>query len=511
MQLSVRHKLQNGLLHIESAFDRPFGSAWNPLRQMGTLSFFYFWIVAATGIYVYILFDTTVGSAYQSVEAMTHSPWHLNGIIRSLHRYASDAMVVTMALHLSREFIMDRYRDVRWFTWFTGVPIIWLLFISGISGYWLVWDMLAQYVAIGSMEWIDWLGIFGEPVASNFVTPESLTDRFFTLLVFMHIFGPLFLLFVMWIHVMRVSQPKLNPPRGLALGSLAMFVVLAIAWPATSHAPADLAVMPTELNLDWFYMMLYPVFDVWGAGPLWILGVGLSIIVAAMPWLPPLKRPKPAEVHLEKCNGCSRCYADCPFGAISMEPRSDGLPFEREAVVDASHCTSCGICVGSCPVSTPFRNDEELVTGIDMPDFGFKAMRGKAIKLAEKVGPDGVLVVGCDHGVDIKSITGTGVAGLSLPCIGMLPPSFIDFAMSRGGVAGVLITGCQECDCFARLGNRWIEERIAGVRDPYLRARVDRRRLGVFWASRVEQRALKAEIERFRAQIKALPGSEAGT
>jgi len=331
------------------------------------------------------------------------------------------------------------------------------------------------------------------------------------LLVFMHIFGPLFLLFVMWIHVMRASQPKLNPPRGLALGSLAMFVVLAIAWPATSHAPADLAVMPTELNLDWFYMMLYPVFDVWGAGPLWILGVGLSIIVAAMPWLPPLKRPKPAEVHLEKCNGCSRCYADCPFGAISMEPRSDGLPFEREAVVDASHCTSCGICVGSCPVSTPFRNDEELVTGIDMPDFGFKAMRGKAIKLAEKVGPDGVLVVGCDHGVDIKSITGTGVAGLSLPCIGMLPPSFIDFAMSRGGVAGVLITGCQECDCFARLGNRWIEERIAGVRDPYLRARVDRRRLGVFWASRVEQRALKAEIERFRDQIKALPGSEAGT
>jgi len=504
----IRRRLQDGLLHLEAAFDKPFGPAWNPLRQMGTLSFFYYWIVAASGLYVYILFDTSVGGAYASVEAMTHQQWYLGGIIRSLHRYASDAMVVTMAMHLSREFIMDRYRDVRWFTWFVGVPIIWFLFISGISGYWLVWDRLAQYVAIGSMEWIDWLGIFGEPVASNFLTPERLTDRFFSLLVFMHIFAPLFLLFIMWIHVMRVTQPKINPPRGLALGSLAMFVALAIAWPATSHDPADLATVPTELNLDWFYMMLYPVFDAWGAGPMWMLAIGLSIIVAAMPWLPPLRSPKPAEVHLEKCNGCSRCYADCPFGAISMQPRSDGLPFEREAVVEASRCTSCGICVGSCPVSTPFRHDEELITGIDLPDFGFKATREKTIKMTERAGPDGVLVVGCDHGVAVESVTGDGVAGFSLPCIGMLAPSFIDFALSRGGVSGVLITGCQECDCFARLGNNWVEERIAGVRDPYLRKRVDRRRLDLFWASRIDRAALESEIWRFREALKAIEAQE---
>ena len=247
-QFTFRKRLQNGLMRIEEAFDKAFGPEWNPLRQMGTLTFFYYWIVAATGIYVYILFDTSVGGAYQSVEAMTNQQWYLGGIMRSLHRYASDAMIVTMVLHLSREFIMDRYRDVRWFTWFTGVPIIWMLFVSGISGYWLVWDMLAQYVAIGSMEWLDWLGIFGEPVANNFLLPGSLTDRFFTLLVFMHIFAPLFLLFVMWIHVMRVSQPKINPPRGLAIGSMLMFVVLALAKPAISHAPADLAVVPSELN-----------------------------------------------------------------------------------------------------------------------------------------------------------------------------------------------------------------------------------------------------------------------
>ncbi|MBT3237291.1 MAG: hydrogenase iron-sulfur subunit [Rhodospirillaceae bacterium] len=488
-------------MHLEAAFDVPFGASWNPLRQMGTLTFFYFWIVAVTGIYVYILFDTTVGGAYRSVEEMTNQQWYLGGIMRSIHRYASDAMVVTMVLHLSREFIMDRYRDVRWFTWFTGTPLIWFLFISGISGYWLVWDELAQYVAIGSMEWLDWLGIFGEPVANNFLDPGSLTDRFFTLLVFMHIFAPLFLLFIMWIHVMRVTQPKVNPPRGLAIGSLAMFVVLALIKPAVSHAPADLAMTPTTLNLDWFYMMLYPAFDTLGAGTLWVLAVGLSCIVCAMPWIPPLKRPRPAEVDLTKCNGCTRCFTDCPFGAVTMQPRSDGAAFDREAVVDPDMCTGCGICVGSCPVSTPFRHDEELMTGIDLPDFDLTLIRKKTLKAAEKAGPNGVLVFGCDYGADVKSLKDDGIGTLSLPCIGMLPPSFIDFSISRAGVAGVMISGCKECDCFSRLGNRWTQERIAGVRDPYLRKRVDRARITEFWGARIDADALADAVREFRATL----------
>ena len=499
-----RRSLQNGLMYAEAAFDRPFGAAWNPLRQMGTLTFFYFWIVAISGIYVYILFDTTVGGAYRSVEYMTNQQWYLGGVMRSLHRYASDAMVMSMALHLTREFIFDRYRDVRWFTWFTGVPLIWFLFISGVSGYWLVWDVLAQYVAIGSMEWIDWLGIFGEPVVNNFLLPGNLTDRFFTLMVFMHIFAPLFLLFIMWIHVMRVSQPKINPPRGLALGSLAMFVALALIWPATSHAPADLNQVPGDLNLDWFYMFLYPVFDKWGAGPMWGLAIGVSVMVAAMPWMPPLKRPKPAQVYLDKCNGCTRCFEDCPFGAITMAPRSDGRPYEREAVVTPDLCTSCGICVGSCPVSTPFRSSEKLITGIDLPELNLKDLRNKTQHAMVRAGSDGVVVFGCDYGVDVKQMNGDGVQGVSMPCIGMLPPSFMDYALGKDGVAGVLITGCKDCECFSRLGNRWTIERIAGVRDPYLRKRVDRRRLDVFWASRIDSDDLKAEIDRFKETVKSI-------
>ncbi len=64
---------------------------------------------------------------------------------------------------------------MRWFTWMTGVPILWLIFVCGITGYWLVWDKLAQYVAMVSTEWLDHLPIFGLPIARNFLSPEAST------------------------------------------------------------------------------------------------------------------------------------------------------------------------------------------------------------------------------------------------------------------------------------------------------------------------------------------------
>ena len=511
---ALQYPIRKIFEYLEILFDGPFGPAWNPIRQLGTLAFFFYWVAAVSGIYVFILFDTSVTGAYESVQQMTNEQWYLGGIMRSLHRYSSDAMVACMIFHLVREFSTDRYRGARWFAWFTGVPVGWLLFVSGISGYWLVWDELAQYVAIGSMEWIDWLGVFGESVASNFLTRGSLDDRFFSLLVFMHIFAPLFLLFVMWIHVLRVNRAKSNPPKGLAIGSFVMLLVLSLVYPAVSHAPADLGRVPTTLDLDWYFMALYPLFDIYGPGPLWALGFGGSLFLCIMPWLPPLKRKPTPEVFLDQCNGCTRCFDDCPYSAITMQPRTDGRPFEMEAVVNPDMCTSCGICVGSCPMSTPFRRGGALETGIDLPDLPLdlvqKNITAAMTEAKKEVAEDqsSLLVLGCDHGVDISIYSGDGVRPVSLPCIGMLPPSFLDFALAGDKVDGVMLTGCSECDCHHRLGLQWTEDRLAGLRDPYLRKRVPRNRMHAYWAAPSESSRLGDEINSFRNRLTDLNTSD---
>ena len=107
---------------VEGWLDRVFTPAWNPFHHFGALGFFYYWIVAVSGVYIYIFFDTSTTEAYATVEYLTHDQWYLGGVMRSLHRYASDGLVLMMAVHIVREFAYDRYRGARWYTWVTGVP-----------------------------------------------------------------------------------------------------------------------------------------------------------------------------------------------------------------------------------------------------------------------------------------------------------------------------------------------------------------------------------------------------
>ena len=503
----VQNFLKGIFLRAEGWLDAIFGPAWNPLYNLGALGFFYYWVVAVSGIYLYILFDTGAIEAYESVEYMTVEQWYLGGVMRSLHRYASDGMVLMMAVHVVREFSMGRYRGPRWFTWVTGVPVFWLVMVAGITGYWMVWDQLAQYVAVATTEWLDLLPIFGEPIARNFLSPGHLDDRFFTLLTFMHIAVPLILLFVLWIHLLRVSRPRVNPKRGLAVGTFLMLLALSLVKPAVSQGPADLSSVAAVVGLDWFYLGAYPLMDIWSDAAVWGLAAVISAMLIALPWLPPLRRAPVAVVNLDNCNGCARCADDCPFGAVTMRPRSDGLPFEDEAVVEPSLCVSCGICAGACPTSTPFRQASALIPGIDLPHLTLRDLREKVEQASATLsGESRIILFGCDHGAQVAQLEGEGVAALSLPCIAALPPSFIDYVISRDLADGVFLTGCREGECFHRFGVAWTQARLEGTRDPYLRRRVPRDRIAVQWAAASDRKALARALRTFAGHL-ASPAS----
>jgi len=101
------------------------------------------------------------------------------------------------------------------------------------------------------------------------------------------------------------------------------------------------------------------------------------------------------------------------------------------------------------------------------------------------------------------------VAVVELPCIAMLAPSFIDFFITRQHVDGVFLTGCRAGDCYERLGARWMEQRVAGERDPHLRPRVPRERIATFWAGVDRGAALAEELAAFRARLRELHGMQA--
>lgn len=487
------------LARFEALLSRAFGAAANPFHHLGALTIYCFYVALITGIYLFVFYRTSLGGAWASVEAITHDQWFAGGIMRSLHRYSSDAAVLLLGLHLLRELLRVRLTGPRWFSWLTGMPLVWVVIVFGISGYWMVWDELAAWVAAASAQLLDWLPIFTDPMSRNFLSNEAVSSRLFTLIGFIHLAGlPVVLVLAIWFHLLRIRYPRINPPRRLMLGSLAAMLALSLIAPVTSHAPADLNAVPGEMAIDWFYLAIFPFQSATSAGTVWLALAGGTLLMAALPWLLPRRRQPVAEVYLPDCTGCGFCAEDCPYGAIDMLPRSDGRNFKLEARVNATLCVSCGICTGSCPSSSPFRQRSPLTTGIEMPHYTIDDFRSELDRARDSGRSNGqVLVFGCDHGVSVDQAAAAGTHSMTLPCVGLLPPAGIDYALRNSGYAGVAVAGCADCDCHHRLGERWTQERIDRARQPGLRARVPRERLVTVWLKPGQEKELARALAEF--------------
>lgn len=487
----------------ERLVDRAFGSAHDPLRHLGAIGFFAFWLLAASGIVLYVVLDTSVAGAWRSIRDLADAPLALGVLLRGVHRYAADLLVLAMVAHGLREWLHRHERGVRRYAWLTGVPLIALVFAVGIGGFWLHWDQLGQYSAIATAEWVDALPFVSSAMARNFLA-GGVSDRLFSLFVFVHLGLPLLLVFGLWFHIQRLTRAAVWPPRTLALGLALMLAALALALPVASHAPAALDRVPEALRLDWIVLFVHPLTEATSPAFMWVLVGGGGLGLFALPFLPSrADAPAPAAVvDPANCNGCRRCFADCPYAAITMAPHPNQRIGRQLAVVDADLCVSCGLCAGACPSSTPFRSTAQLVTGIDMPQRPIDALRRQLRDVLESArSAQPVVVFGCDHGADLSRLAADNdVHGFSLLCAGQLPPSFVEYAL-RDGAAGVVVAACRDGGCEFRFGERWTAERLRGAREPHLRASVDRERVELVYAGRGDEAVLARAVNRLRSLI----------
>ena len=101
----------------------------------------------------------------------------------------------------------------------------------------------------GFGEWFDALPVFAGVLTRNAIDGDQLSDRFFSLLIFMHIGLPLTMLGAMWAHVQRVSPARTSPPRALAWGSAAMLAALCLVKPVSLMPAADMGMLAAKIPL----------------------------------------------------------------------------------------------------------------------------------------------------------------------------------------------------------------------------------------------------------------------
>ena len=496
-------------LYIESLYTRVFSARYNPFYFLGAISIFLLWVLLVTGIYLFIFYKMSPEKAYQSVQYLTVDQWYLGGVMRSLHRYASDGLVIAMVLHTLQVFVKDKYRRFRWLAWVSGVGLIIFVLFEGVSGYWLVWDQLAQTIALYTAEFLDLLPIFGEPLTRAFIGNHSVTGLFFFLMLGMHCAVPIFGFILILLHIAGLSRAKINPPWLLNGALMVALLILSFVKPAVSAPPANLTRLPVTLGVDWFYLFYLPLFEVIPPWQSWLISIVAFGLLAALPWLTRKENPPVAEVSLRECIGCAQCFEDCPYEAIIMQPRTAfeicpycGEKREKEAVIIPKRCASCGVCVGACDYRA-----------MSMGEWSYTGMKDMVKGVLSEVGEERreptILGFVCKRSVDLEGLVDPQTNSLKampnvriipLVCSGLINPNILAYAL-RSGADGAFVAGCQPNDCHFRMGNTWLEERVKGNRRPGLKVDVDGK-VRIFWCSGVERGEFLKELALFIEDLK---------
>lgn len=479
----------------------------NPLAQTGAIANTTLITAIVSGIVLLLWYRTSVHLAYESVVAMGQQRFGA-GLVRSLHRYSSDAALLFVLIHAAKLFFERRFGGARWLAWVTGLALLALLWLDGWLGYWLVWDQRGQLVALGSGHLLDTLPIFADPLSRSFLVDERLNSLLFFVVFFLHMLLPLAMGIALWLHITRLSRPWFLTRRVMTAWVLVSLTVVSAAFPADTVGPAKMAVRPEAFSIDWWYLAPVWLTDRLGGGALWAVVLAAGALLLPIPWYLARGRARVAEVVTARCNACEKCYHDCPYDAIQMVKRTDDKPFPAMASVDPQKCVGCGICAGSCDSA-----------GIGLTWFDSIRQRHRIDELVDRsLGATEpvflALVCGESAGAHLEVDAETarsadlpGYAVVRVPCAGWIHPLSVERALRRGA-RGVLIVASGPGSCMYREGNRWTTERMSGKREPSLRTdKVDATRVRVVELFRTQRGRLVAEAKDFAAQV-ARAGTE---
>lgn len=348
--------LNKATLLFEHWINRIATSKYNPFYYHGALPQFYLWVLFLSGLLLFAYYIPTIDNAYASeklINAWTSVDYITNSVpfgavVRGIHRYAGDAMVITILLHMLRVWFTDRYRQYRIVQWLSGVVLLLMVLFIGQTGYYLVWDdrsLILTRMTVSALEGIPFLG---EPLKWWFLNGREVTNYTLANFLFIHIGLSFSLLFALWIHYVRMQRPVMTPPPVVNYILMAI-ILLVCAWaPIKSGTMAVLTQQPTSFELDWFFLWPYWLMTVMPLGAFWLSLLISTVLLCVLPYFVRTKEVEPAEVVINKCTGCRLCSLDCPYAAIEMVPAPAGSRFKLLATVMPYRCSGCGVCVGAC-------------------------------------------------------------------------------------------------------------------------------------------------------------------
>ncbi len=261
------------LLH-EALYERvPGGARWRYV--WGSTLVFTFMVQVITGIFLWAAYSPSTQTAWESVYYINNE-MYLGNIVRGIHHFAAQAMVVLLAIHLVQVIIDGAYKAPREINFWIGLILMKIVLALSLTGYLLPWDQKGYYATQVTTKIIGATPVVGQQVQEIVQGGPKYGHHTLTRFFAMHagILPGLLVVFLaihIWVfrkHGLHVKDPDHAPETTFwpdqvlkdavaCLGVLAVILLLVFFKGAELSAPADPAEAYAAARPEWYFLFMF--------------------------------------------------------------------------------------------------------------------------------------------------------------------------------------------------------------------------------------------------------------
>nr|YP_009945211.1 cytochrome b [Hierodula longa]QOE17710.1 cytochrome b [Hierodula longa] len=269
-------KISNNAL-IDLPTPSNISSWWN----FGSLLGLCLGIQIMTGLFLAMHYSAHIDLAFSSIAHICRDV-NYGWLLRTLHANGASMFFICIYLHIGRGMYYGSYKY--YFTWMTGVLILFLVMATAFMGYVLPWGQMSFWgatVITNLLSAIPYLGIeLVQWVWGGFAVDNATLNRFFTF----HFVLPFIVAATVMIHLLFLHQTGSNNPLGLnsnidkipfhpyftfkdTFGFIILFMFLSILslkepyilGDPDNFIPANPLVTPVHIQPEWYFLFAYAI------------------------------------------------------------------------------------------------------------------------------------------------------------------------------------------------------------------------------------------------------------
>ncbi len=320
---NVRAVLNNAILHLHPTQVPASALRFTYTWGLGGISALLAMLLGLTGLLLMFRYDASIDRAHLSLQIL-ETQVIFGSLIRAIHHWSANLLVITTFLHLLRVFFTGGYKKGRTANWLIGVALLVIVLAFNFTGYLLPWDQLAYWAITVSTSLLAYIPVIGRQISAFLLGGPMVGQGTLRKFSAIHVaLLPVLMVGMSSYHFWKVrknggiSQPERDPNervervttipnlvnREMAVLSVVLLAVVAFAmWRSAPLGDlANPAHSPNPAKAAWYFLGLQELLLHMDALAAIILVAIVFVVIFLVPWLD--RRTSDIGIYFRSRNG----------------------------------------------------------------------------------------------------------------------------------------------------------------------------------------------------------------